>query len=84
MANIKLVSVIIYCGFPTKVPEGLMRQTKKYSFVMEGHSLFFFVHILEHGHCLNILVISYKEFHSPFQTSIVIKIFMSNYYRNLT
>ena len=64
-----------------KIPEG---QIEKYCFVTEGHSVVFFVHILEHGHCLNILVIGYKEFHSPFQTSIVIKIFMSNYYRNLT
>ena len=51
-----------------------MGQIEKYRFVTEGHSVAFFVHILEHGHCLNILVIGYKEFHSPFQTSIVIKI----------
>ena len=35
------------------------------------------IHILKHGHCLNILVTGYKEFHSTFQTSIVSKIFMS-------
>ena len=34
--------------------------------------------------CLNILVIGYKEFHSPFQTSIAIEVFKSKYYRNLT
>ena len=51
---------------------------------MEGDSVDFFINILGHGDCLNILVTGYKEFHSPFQTSIVIKIFMFNYYRNLT
>ena len=48
------------------------RQIEIYRFVTEGHLIDFFIHILEHGHCLNILVIGYKEFHSPFQTSIVI------------
>ena len=51
---------------------------------MERHSVDYFIHILEHGRFLNILVIGYKEFHSPFQTSILIKILMSKYYRNLT
>ena len=48
------------------------RQIEIYRFVTEGHLIDFFIHILEHGHYLNVLVIGYKEFHSPFQTSIVI------------
>ena len=51
---------------------------------MERHSVDYFIHILEHGRCLDILVIGYTESYSPFQTSIVIKILMSKYYRNLT
>ena len=51
---------------------------------MERHSVDYFIHILEHGRCLDILVIGYTEYHSLFQTSIVIKILMSKYYRNLT
>ena len=43
---------------------------------MEGHSVDFFIHILKYEFFLNILVIGYKEFHSPFQTSTAIKIFM--------
>ena len=50
---------------------------------MERHSVDYFIHILEHGRCLDISVIGYTESHSPFQTSIVIKILMSKYYRNL-
>ena len=42
---------------------------------MEEHSVDFFIHILEQGHCLNILKIGYKEYHTTFQTSITIKIF---------
>ena len=34
---------------------------------------------LETWICLNILVIGYKEFHSPFQTSMAIKVFMSKF-----
>ena len=36
---------------------------EKYCMVMGGHSVDFFIHILEHGHCLTILVTGYKEFH---------------------
>ena len=31
-------------------------QIEKYHFVTEGHSPDFFIDILEHGHCLNMLV----------------------------
>ena len=51
-----------------------MGQIEKQHFITEGHSVDFFIHTMEHGHCLNILVIGYKEFHRPFQTNIVIKI----------
>ena len=53
---------------------GLSGPNWKILFVTEGHSVDFFIHILEHRHCLIILVIGYKDFHSPIQTSIVIKI----------
>ena len=53
---------------------GLSGPNWKMLFVTGGHSLDFFIHILERRHCLIILVIGYKDFHSPIQTSIVIKI----------
>ena len=52
----------------------VLGQIEKYCFVTEGHSVDFFIYTLEHGHWLDILVTGYKECHSPFQTSIVIKI----------
>ena len=61
-----------------------MSQIEKHPFVTEGHSVDFFINILGHEHCLNILATVCKDFHSPFQTSILIKIFMFNYFRNLT
>ena len=59
----------------------MLGQIEKNCFVTEGHSVDFFIHILGTRHCLNVLVIGHKEFHSPYQT---LNIFMSNYYRNLT
>ena len=55
-----------------------MSQIEKHPFVTEGHSVDFFINILGHEHCLNILATVCKDFHLPFQTSIVIKIFMFN------
>ena len=50
-----------------------MGQIEKHRFVTEGHSVDFFVNILWHGHCLNILGTVYKEFHSHFQIHISLK-----------
>ena len=59
-------------------------QIEQHCLITGGHSVDLLIHNLEHEFFLNILVVGYKEIHLPFQTSIVIKIFMSKYYRNFT
>ena len=65
-----ILAIFPFLGKLKKVKLGflylVLGQIAKYCLIT-GHSVDFFIHILERGLCLDILVAGYKEFHSPFE-----------------